>query len=236
MLQKHGQQKSVVLPAKQWEDQTAFQPAAQHWSLPSENDEPISAAERCCTSPGACRGSHGGQGDTTARTLSYPCQRCLSLLRDLGCLEARKRLLFPKAHLSVHLVFKETNSSRLHENFVSALLHIRCQRDKKPCNHLGRKTLSHFRDKITFRGAEYSMKQKSNVSLRRPGKITKVRKGGLQMIQPLPKQSCRSTFPPTREQIYDSSRAGKCSVSSILKGTVLSRRLLRIDSGCSWTH
>lgn len=25
---------SVILPAKQWEDQPAFQPAAQHWSLP----------------------------------------------------------------------------------------------------------------------------------------------------------------------------------------------------------
>lgn len=57
---------------------------------------------------------------------------------------------------------------------------------------------------------QYSMKQKNNVSLRWPGKITKVRKGGLQMIQPSPKQLHRSAFPPTREQIYDGSRAGKC--------------------------
>lgn len=31
---------SVVLLAKQWEDQTAFQPAAQHWSLPSRTMNP----------------------------------------------------------------------------------------------------------------------------------------------------------------------------------------------------
>lgn len=57
---------------------------------------------------------------------------------------------------------------------------------------------------------QYSMKLKNNISLWWPWKITEVRQGGLQIIQPSTNQLHRSACPPKREQSDDSSRAGKC--------------------------
>ncbi|XP_009886202.1 PREDICTED: mitotic spindle assembly checkpoint protein MAD2A [Charadrius vociferus] len=71
---------------------------------------------------------------------------------------------------------------------------------------------------LVYPDVRYSTKQKNNVSLRWPGKITEVCKGGLQMIRPPPKQLHRSAFPPTRKKISNSSGLASAAygINSIL--------------------